>query len=57
MVAYKPKRNRFASYKDADFSSESIRNFIDSILGGGGSFERAELNETFFSSNNSKDDL
>ena len=42
LVAYKPKRGRYLGYKIADFSSESIRSFVDDLLGGGGEFVKFE---------------
>ncbi len=42
MVAYKPKRGRFAGYPRADFSVESLRGWIDDVLGGGGEFVKFE---------------
>lgn len=38
IVAYKPKRGRYLGYKDADYSTQSLRSFIDDVLGGGGTF-------------------
>jgi len=38
LVAYKPKRGRFLGYRNPDFSADSIRTFIDDVLGGGGDF-------------------
>jgi len=38
MVMLKPKRGRYVGYKGADFSQDSVKNFIDDILGGGGDF-------------------
>ena len=47
LVVYKPKRDRFLGYSKADFSNESLRGFIDDVLGGGGGewqkFEHMEL--------------
>lgn len=36
VVAYKPKRGRYAAYRDQDLSTAGVKNFVDSILGGGG---------------------
>jgi hypothetical protein len=36
LVAYKPKQGRFAGYPLADFSTDSLRGWIDNVLGGGG---------------------
>ena len=48
MVAYKPKRAKYLGYKNPDFSPESIRNFIDDVLGGGGEYGKVngDLNLT-----------
>ena len=40
LVAYKPKRGRYSGYPKVDFSVESLRAWMDSILGGGGEFEK-----------------
>ena len=42
MVAYKPKRGRFTGYPKADFSVESLRAWMDDVLGGGGEFIKFE---------------
>lgn len=36
VIAYKPKRGRYAAFRDSHLSTAGIKNFIDSILGGGG---------------------
>eukprot|EP00347_Sterkiella_histriomuscorum_P010918 403374430 len=58
MVAYKPKRSKFIGYSNPDYNTDSIKDFIDNIIGGGGGDAlRAELNESFFASNSNKHEL
>ena len=45
MVAYKPKRGRYTGYKNADFSTESIKGWMDDVIGGGGEFVKFQDNE------------
>ena len=45
LVAFKPKRGRFTGYKQADFSSQAIRSWMDDIIGGGGDFVKFEHSE------------
>ena len=40
IVAYKPKYSKFLAYKDADYSEDRIKDFIDKVVGGGGEFEK-----------------
>lgn len=57
MVAFKPKRARYTGYKNPDFSSESIKNFIDDILGGGGEWHKVEEGELFLNEEAKKGEL
>jgi hypothetical protein len=45
LVAYKPKRGRFVGYKNADFSTQTIRGWMDDVIGGGGEFLKFEDTE------------
>jgi len=45
LIAYKPKRARFVGYNKADFSTESLRGWMDDIIGGGGEFSKFEGGE------------
>ena len=38
LVAYKPKRGRFTGYRNADFGPDSIKGWMDDVIGGGGEF-------------------
>lgn len=51
-MAYKPKRARYTGYKNPDFSSDSIKNFIDDILGGGGDWHKVEEGELYMVESN-----
>ena len=55
LVAYKPKRNRYAAFRSGDLSQASIKSFVDDILGGGGSFTVLKESELAF--NTAKSDL
>lgn len=57
IVAYRPKRSRYIGYKDADYSQQSIRSFIDDILGGGGRPQKVEESDLRFNTDNRKNDL
>ena len=41
-MAFKPKRGRFTGYKQADFSTQTIKGWMDDIIGGGGEFVKFE---------------
>jgi hypothetical protein len=56
-VAYKPKRGRFAGYPRADFSTDSLKGWIDDVLGGGGEFVKFEGESLELKSTYGKDDL
>ncbi len=45
MVVYKPKRGRYAPYKGTDFSTQSVKGFIDDVLGGSGDFKLVDGGE------------
>ncbi len=47
IVAYKPKRGKYLGYQGADFSEESLKSFLDNILGGGGDWSTYN-DELFF---------
>jgi Thioredoxin len=55
LVAYKPKRGKFVGYKNTDFSSESVRQFVDDILGGGGEYLKFEDEELRFAEERRED--
>lgn len=57
MVAYRPKRGRFAGYKNSDLSQSNIRNFIDDILGGGGNYEKLQGSDLRFGGDSKRNDL
>ena len=56
-MAYKPKRGRFAGYPRADFSTDSLKGWIDDVLGGGGEFVKFEGESLELKSTYGKDDL
>jgi hypothetical protein len=57
IVMYRPKRSKYLSYKGADYSRNSLKNYVDDILGGSGDFTKVEGNDLAFNEAIKNDEL